>query len=96
MGLTIGIKNVMDSFIFSALQLNYAKCQLFSFGISRDKLLEIHQVTGSKLRTLPIRYLGVPMVTKRLTDRDCSPLVEKITAKINHWASRFLSCVGRF
>ena len=51
---------------------------------------------GFKLGVLPVRYLGVPLVTRRLSERDCIPLVDKITARINHWAVKTLSYVGRF
>ena len=71
------------------------KCELFFLGANGDKLLEIQQVIGFKLGTLFIRYLGVPLVSRRLTEKDCSPLVDKIT-RINHCAFKFLSCVGRF
>ena len=68
---------------------------MYSTGISRDMLLEMQQLTGFKIGILPVRYLGVSLVTRRLTDRDCLPLVEKIVGKINHWSSRFLSYAGR-
>ena len=93
----VEIQNVMNQFyLYSGLQFNCAKCELFSSSISRDKLLEIHYVTGFKLWTLLVRYLGVLPVTTRIIDRDCTPLEEKIIAKINHWAAKFLSYAGRF
>ena len=63
--------------------------------IGRGNLDEIQQVTGFKLGNLPVRYLGVPLVTRRLTDKDCRPLVERITSRINHWSTKFLSYAGR-
>ena len=92
----IGIQRVMELFYtYSGLQLNSSKCELFSAGVNGARLLEIQQATGFKLGTLPIRYLRVLLITKRLT-RYRIPLVDKITAKINHWAARFLSYAGRF
>ena len=35
------------------------------------------------------------MVTRRLTARDCEPLMEKITARINAWSVKMLSYAGR-
>ena len=81
---------------YSGLQINCEKCELFSLGIKGDSLQEIQQVIGFKLGNLPVRYLGVPLVTRRLTEKDCSPLVDKITARIKHWAVKFLSYVGRY
>ena len=45
--------------------------------------------------SLPIRYLGAPLVTTKLSASDCKPLVEGITSKIRHWASKLLSFAGR-
>ena len=35
------------------------------------------------------------MITRRLSVGDCAVLIEKITARINSWTSRFLSYAGR-
>ena len=64
----IGIQNVLNMlYSFFGLQLNCAKSEFYAAGIKRDELQEIHQVIGFKIGTLPIRYLGVPLVTKRLS-----------------------------
>ena len=44
--------------------------------------------------SLPVRYLGVPLVTRKLTANDCAPLVEKITARIKGWVAKSLTYVG--
>ena len=90
-----GIHEVLKIFYaISGLQLNSAKSEIFSTSVSREDLMVIQEEIGLKLGVLSVGYLGVPLVTKRLTERDCLPLVEKITARINHWAIRFLSYVG--
>ena len=71
-------------YIFSGLQLNCAKCDLFSFGVSGEKLLKDQQAIGFELGTLPVQYLGVHLIIRRLTKKDYILLVDKITAKINH------------
>ncbi|XP_022772119.1 uncharacterized protein LOC111314763 [Durio zibethinus] len=79
----------------SALQLNYEKSELYQAGVSKEELVRIQQASGFKIGTLPVRYLGVPLVSRRLTEKDCAPLVDKITARINSWATRHLSYAGR-
>jgi hypothetical protein len=32
---------------------------------------------------LPVRYVGVPMISRKLIAHDCNQLIEKITARIN-------------
>lgn len=44
---------------------------------------------------LPVRYLGVPLISTRLTAADCSSLLEKITGCIDSWMSKKLSFAGR-
>ncbi|GJU66528.1 putative reverse transcriptase domain, reverse transcriptase zinc-binding domain protein [Tanacetum coccineum] len=45
--------------------------------------------------SLPIRYLGVPLISSRLLYRDCKILVEKLESRINDWRNKFLSIAGR-
>ncbi|GKD54771.1 RNA-directed DNA polymerase, eukaryota, reverse transcriptase zinc-binding domain protein [Tanacetum coccineum] len=44
---------------------------------------------------LPVRYLGVPLISKRLGIKDCVSLIEKVKAKVNHWRNRFLTYAGK-
>jgi len=45
--------------------------------------------------TLPVRYLGVPLITKRLSAVDCDTLVAKIISRIESWLVKHLSFAGR-
>ncbi|GKB89360.1 reverse transcriptase zinc-binding domain-containing protein, partial [Tanacetum coccineum] len=44
---------------------------------------------------LPMRYLGVPLISKRLGVKDCKSLTDKVKAKINHWKNKFLTYAGK-
>ncbi|AAD39277.1 Hypothetical protein [Arabidopsis thaliana] len=44
---------------------------------------------------LPVRYLGLPLMTKAMTAHDYLPLIEKIRKRISSWTGRFLSYCGR-
>jgi hypothetical protein len=44
---------------------------------------------------LPVRYLGVPLISSRLSSADCGVLLDKITGSIDSWFSRNLSYAGR-
>jgi hypothetical protein len=45
--------------------------------------------------SLPVRYLGVPLITKRLSAVDCDALVAKIVGCIDSWLVRHPSFAGR-
>lgn len=44
---------------------------------------------------MPVRYLGIPLISSRLTAEDCSSLLNKLTARIDFWLSKNLSFAGR-
>ncbi|XP_071726825.1 uncharacterized protein [Rutidosis leptorrhynchoides] len=44
---------------------------------------------------LPVRYLGVPLVSSRLVYRDCKILVERVKNKVGNWMNKYLSFAGR-
>ncbi|XP_020243601.1 uncharacterized protein LOC109821859 [Asparagus officinalis] len=45
---------------------------------------------------LPVRYLGVPLISKRLSCLDCSALLSRISEKFQNWQKRkVLSYAGR-
>ncbi|GAV87496.1 hypothetical protein CFOL_v3_30922, partial [Cephalotus follicularis] len=52
-------------------------------------------LTQFKQATLPVKYLGLPLLSTRLTKQDCAPLLERILARANSWVSKSLSYAGR-
>lgn len=44
---------------------------------------------------LPIQYLGVPLISKKLYAEGCGVLMEKVSARIDSWLSKHLSFAGR-
>ncbi|GJV21152.1 uncharacterized protein Tco_1370172 [Tanacetum coccineum] len=45
--------------------------------------------------TLPVRYLGVPLISSRLLYRDCKVLIEMLESRVNDWRNKFLSLAGQ-
>ncbi|XP_022007560.1 uncharacterized protein LOC110906790 [Helianthus annuus] len=45
--------------------------------------------------SLPVRYLGVPLISSRLAYSDCKILVERVQRRIDNWLSKSLSFAGR-
>ena len=92
----MGIQNVLKLFYtYSGLQLNSGKSELFYTGIAQPVIEEIRSATGFQIGHLPVRYLGVPLITRRLTLGDCSMLIDKITARIQCWITKYLTYAGR-
>ncbi|KAE8726077.1 hypothetical protein F3Y22_tig00007895pilonHSYRG00141 [Hibiscus syriacus] len=92
----IGVQAILDIFYsMSGLKLNANKCEMYSAGISAEQCAAIREITGFKLGSLPVRYLGVPLVTRKLAMKDCHSLIDIIKAKLNLWANKHLSFAGR-
>lgn len=47
------------------------------------------------LGSLPIKYLGLPLMSRKLFSTDCTPLLEKLKARVNSWTASKLSYGGR-
>ncbi|GJU29250.1 receptor-like protein kinase 2 [Tanacetum coccineum] len=44
---------------------------------------------------LPVKYLGVPLISSRLLNKDCKILVDRVKNKIGDWKNKSLSFTGR-
>ncbi|GKB97818.1 hypothetical protein Tco_0983955 [Tanacetum coccineum] len=58
----------------------------------QQKLLSILPFVKGNLL---VRYLGVPLISKRIGIKECVSLIEKVKAKVNHWRNRFLTYAGK-
>ena len=50
---------------------------------------------GIPMGLLPVKFLGVPLLSSKLSIKDCRPLFEKISARIESWTNHVLSIMGR-
>ncbi|XP_031402526.1 uncharacterized protein LOC116212080 [Punica granatum] len=80
------IKAVLDIFDMfyemSGLRLNPAKTKIFCAGMEEQTIKHILNLSGLKRGSLPVRYLGVSLIADRIIDKDCKPLIEKITCRL--------------
>lgn len=90
------LMNSLDSFsAISGLRPNADKSTVF-FGNCDQAVTDwIDARYNIPHGELPVRFLGVPLISTKLTVNDCIPLIEKITARIYVWTNSFLSLGGR-
>jgi hypothetical protein len=90
------ILDVLKEFeVLSGLKANPLKSSFFCSSISADSKLELLNLLQMSEGKLPVRYLGVPLITSRLSAADCESLVAKFTSRIDSWCSKHLSFAGR-
>ncbi|GJS85074.1 hypothetical protein Tco_0751615, partial [Tanacetum coccineum] len=81
-----------DLFLFAHGDVDLAR-------VIKNALFEFKEVSGLILPfeegRLPIKYLGVPLVSSWLIFRDCKELIEKVQARVDDWKNKLLSAAGR-
>nr|GEW68377.1 hypothetical protein [Tanacetum cinerariifolium] len=78
-----------DLFLFAHGDVNSAS-------IIKEALDEFKDASGLNPKDrLPVKYLGVPLVSSRLIFRDCKELINKVQNRVNDWKNKSLSIAGR-
>ncbi|KAJ4881254.1 Uncharacterized protein Rs2_38309 [Raphanus sativus] len=79
----------------SGLGISLQKTSIFTAGLKPHEVERIKKATGLTSGTLPVRYLGVPLCTKKLSLINCAPLLQAIKSRFLSWTVRSLSFAGR-
>ncbi|KAA0062333.1 putative reverse transcriptase [Cucumis melo var. makuwa] len=79
----------------SGLFVNLTKNSMFVAGVNSEVASHLAASMGFVLGNLPVRYLGLPLLSGRLRSSDCAPLIQRITSRIRSWFARVFSFAGR-
>lgn len=91
-----GIFGVFQEFAkISGLNISLEKSTLFLAGVKNEDSASILEQFPFEAGSLPVRYLGLPLLTKKMTVQDYSPLIARIRTRISSWTARHLSFAGR-
>ncbi|XP_042041255.1 uncharacterized protein LOC121786687 [Salvia splendens] len=76
----------------AGLEINKDKSNLFSGGkLPPRDLEEVQSVFGFPSRSLPVKYLGVPLASSKLNIMHYTSLIDKIAALTKKWTGKNLS-----
>ncbi|XP_074277108.1 uncharacterized protein LOC141600759 [Silene latifolia] len=90
------ILNAFDCFSkASGLTMNNGKSNFYCNGMSNSLIAEVQNRTCMQQGTVPFKYLGVGVSSKKLSVLECHCLVDKIVDKIRGMGTRHLSYAGR-
>ena len=91
-----GILAVFKEFArMSGLNISLEKSTIYLAGVKAEDSASILDQFPFEAGSLPVRYLGLPLLTKRMTVRDYSPLIARIRARVSSWTARHLTFAGR-
>ncbi|KAK4384402.1 Retrovirus-related Pol polyprotein from type-2 retrotransposable element R2DM [Sesamum angolense] len=86
----------LDTFAtLSGLHTNPQKSQLIISKAASGLRESLLATLGFQEGHLPVRYLGLPLISAWLSVADCQPLLQKIDSRIKGWEGVQLSFVGR-
>ena len=80
---------------FSRMQVNKQKIDAFLAGVNDNVKATILNMTWFSMGSLPVKHLGVPLISTKLSHSDCIPLMDKMMARIQSWTSRSMSFASR-
>ncbi|KAL2240842.1 UNVERIFIED_CONTAM: Transposon TX1 uncharacterized protein [Sesamum indicum] len=90
------LKVGLDQFAeWSGLRLNIQKSHLIISRSALERKEQLLSILGFQEGQLPMRYLGLPLISSRLSISDCQPLLSKIDARIAGWEGMSISYAGR-
>ncbi|WVZ90617.1 hypothetical protein U9M48_036902 [Paspalum notatum var. saurae] len=78
----------------SGLKINFHK-RIFCFGAAQQNLTDYMQLFGCNSRDLIMKYLGIPVYYRRLSNTDWRKIKEWFEKRLSSWKSKHLSTGGR-
>ncbi|GJW30781.1 putative reverse transcriptase domain, reverse transcriptase zinc-binding domain protein [Tanacetum coccineum] len=75
----------------SGLVLSLPKSTAYFCNVLNHIKYVILQITPFKEGHLPVKYLGVPLVSSCLVFKDCKELIERVKSRLNDWKNKALS-----
>ena len=98
-GDAISMQLLIDQFMHfsscSGLAANLDKSEVYFSGVNDDTKASILHSVGMVPGVLPVRYLGIPLSTKKLSIAQYKPLIDKFRSRVQSWTVRKLTYAGR-
>ncbi|XP_056690247.1 uncharacterized protein [Spinacia oleracea] len=79
----------------AGLKANQQKSSVYCHGMPESEVQRVVDISGFSRSSLPFKYLGVPICSKKINVAQCGHLVDKMITRIKIWSSRNLSYTSR-
>ena len=92
----VNLKLILSAFEqLSGLKINFHKSELFCFGEAQDAAAQYAEIFGCEQGQFPIKYLGIPIHYRRLTNAEWKHVEERLQKRLASWKGKLLSLGGR-
>lgn len=90
------VKDILEVFgNVSGLRTNLAKCSITPIFGGEEALDDIVNILGCQVQHFPIKYLGLPLTTKRIPKASFQALVEHVATKLPSYKGALMARSGR-
>ena len=90
------IRLILSSYeVMSGMKINYEKSEIFSIGLDEEEILLATNILGCKVGSLPMRYLGMPVSSAKISKTQLGYVSDKIEKRLGTWQCEYLSSEGR-
>ena len=90
------IRSAIDEFcLASGLRPSMEKSTVFFGNVTDEVKQDIRLVMPFNEGSLPVRYLGIPLDSNRISRSECSILLNNVKKRIDGWKNKSLSFSGR-
>ncbi|PKI77055.1 hypothetical protein CRG98_002558 [Punica granatum] len=93
--LLVGLDTLDIFHRWSGLRLNPEISELYCGGLTEEDIQQLLTVIRFKKGHLPVKYPRLPLVSGKLSLKNCEELIEKIVKRIKRWTVKHLSYAGR-
>ena len=77
------------------LKINFHKSEIFCFGKAKEHEMFYSQTFRCVIGNYPFRYLGLPMNTRKLKNKDWKTIENRIEKRLSGWKGKMLSVEGQ-
>ncbi|GKU98541.1 hypothetical protein SLEP1_g11532 [Rubroshorea leprosula] len=90
------VKSIMRIFeMVSGLKINFGKSMLMGINVPEEWMTRMSCILNCKQGSLPCKYLGMPIGSKRKCIAMWRPMIDSFKKKLANWKNRFISLGGR-
>ena len=79
----------------SGLRTNFAKCSVSPIACTDAEAVGAAELMECQLAPFPVKYLGIPLSTRRLTAVSFQPLLDRLADKLPTWRASMMLRAGR-
>lgn len=79
----------------SGLNPSMEKSTVYMGNITGDEKQVLLNLVPFKVGSLPVKYLGVPLISTRLYPKDCKGIIDRVQKRLMDWKNKNLSFAGK-